>query len=314
MIEVENLTKNYGPKVALTDVSFSAEKGEILGLLGPNAAGKTTTMRILTGFMPPTSGTARISGYDVVEKSLEVRKRIGYLPETAPLYPEMSVRDYLVFMAKIKGVERSMLKQRLDSALEKTATGSVADTLIGKLSKGYRQRVGLAQALIHNPDVLILDEPTVGLDPKQIRETRALIKALGGEHTVILSTHILPEVSMTCSRVVIISGGKVMAVDTPDGLMRMLKGSERVYMEVRGPKADVMAKLKRVPRVLSVDLTSRTDNVSSYTVECELEHDLREQLAAAVTGSGWGLLELRPISMSLEDVFLKLTTEEEAAA
>src|SRR2546423_6175481 len=252
MIEVENLTKRYGRTTAVDAISFRVLKGEILGFLGPNGAGKTTTMRILTCYLPPTEGTARVAGYDVFEEPLEVKRRVGYIPETPHLYPDMDVGSFLDFCAKIKGVPAKDRKARIADAVEKTRIGDVRATLIGRLSKGYRQRVGLAQAILHNPDVLILDEPTAGLDPKQIIETRELIKALGGEHTIVLSTHILPEVSMTCGRVVIINDGQVAAEDTPENLTKRLQGRDRVQLEVRAPKQDLLTTLRAVPGVTHV--------------------------------------------------------------
>ncbi len=310
MIEVEHLSKVFNGRRAVDDVSFKVGKGEILGFLGPNGAGKTTTMRILTCYMPSTEGTARIAGYDVFEESIEVRKRIGYLPENPPLYPEMTVDAYLSFVAKIKGVRSNQRKTQVDEVLGKCNLGDVRKRIIGKLSKGYKQRVGLAQALLNNPEVLVLDEPTLGLDPKQIHEVRSLIKTLGATHTVILSTHILPEVSMTCNRVVIINKGKVVAMDTPDGLARQMKGAERISMTVDGPTEAVREKLLAIDGVLSVQSEDAGSSQATYTVECKLNSDLRRTLAAAVVSQGWGLLELRGISMSLEDVFINLITQE----
>jgi ABC-2 type transport system ATP-binding protein len=312
LIEVKNLTKYYGPKPALQDVSFEVQKGEILGFLGPNAAGKTTAMRILTCYMPATSGTASVAGYDVFENSLDVRKRIGYLPENPPLYTDMSVAAYLEFVAKIKGIDRRQVKKRMGEAMEKTAIANVSGRLIKHLSKGYKQRVGIAQALIHNPDILVLDEPTIGLDPKQIIEVRELIRSLRGDHTIILSTHILPEVSMTCERVIIINEGRIVASDTPENLTKRLKGSETLYLAVAASKADVAAgiqKLKGVTRVTRKE--SHHPGETVFTVETELGTDLRRDLAVFVVGQGWGLLELRPVGMSLEEIFLHLTTKEE---
>ena len=237
MIEVEHLTKRYGPVTAVNDVSFQVRKGEILGFLGPNGAGKTTTMRVLTGYMPATEGRVRVAGYDVLEQPIEAKRRIGYLPETPPLYPDMTVREYLQFVAKIKGVAPADRKSRVEQVMARTWVTDMANRTCGKLSKGYKQRVGLAQALIHNPDVLILDEPTAGLDPKQIRETRRLVKELAGDHTIILSTHILPEVSQTCDRVVIINKGRVVAVDTPENLTRRLSGAETIFVQVDAARA-----------------------------------------------------------------------------
>ncbi|HLG73313.1 MAG TPA: ABC transporter ATP-binding protein [Chloroflexota bacterium] len=313
MIEVQNLSKAYADKTAVRDITFSVNPGEILGFLGPNGAGKTTTMRILTGYMPATSGKAKVAGYDVFTQSLEVRKRIGYLPEIVPLYPEMPVESYLKFVARLKGLPGNRLQERLEYALEVTHIADVRSKVVSKLSKGYKQRVGIAQALIHDPDVLILDEPTVGLDPKQINETRQLIKSLGGRHTIVLSTHILPEVSMTCQRVVIINNGQVAAEDTPENLTRRLQGRDRVQLEVRAPKQELVATLRAVPGVTHVS----AQEVDGH-IRCEVEgagkRDVRADLATAVVGKGWGLLELKTASMSLEDIFLQLTTREEAAA
>jgi ABC-2 type transport system ATP-binding protein len=316
MIDVQHLTKDYGPSRAITDVTFKVDRGEVLGFLGPNGAGKTTTMRILTGYMPATSGTVTVAGFDIFKQSIEARRRIGYLPETVPLYPEMSVRGYLDFMAKIKQVPRSERKAQIERVMGATRIEERADQLIHKLSKGFRQRLGLAQALLGNPDVLILDEPTAGLDPNQISEVRNLIKSFGGEHTVILSTHILPEVSMICSRVLIIDDGRLKADDTPENLTRQLRNSEAIQVEVRGPRKAVIERLKRVPRVTAVAPASdgRGDGVATYNVACELGADVREHLAAAVVNAGFGLLELRQAGMSLEDIFVKLTTEESSVA
>jgi ABC-2 type transport system ATP-binding protein len=311
VIEVEHVSKVYSGRKAVDDISFRVEKGEILGFLGPNGAGKTTTMRILTCYMPSTEGTARVAGYDVFEESIEVRKRIGYLPENPPLYPEMTVSSYLNFVAKIKGTRANQLKSQVDEAIDKCSLGDVRGRIIGKLSKGYKQRVGLAQALLNNPEVLILDEPTIGLDPKQIHEVRSLIRSLASSHTVILSTHILPEVSMTCNRVVIINEGKVVAMDTPEGLASQMKGAERVSLTVDGPMEAVRSSLQAINGVLSVEATEGANNSpATYTVECQLDSDLRRVLAASVVSQGWGLLELKGISMSLEDVFINLTTKE----
>ena len=310
MIEVQHLTKRYGRVTAVDDVSFRVERGEILGFLGPNGAGKTTTMRILTGYMPATEGKAIVAGFDVFDQPIEAKRRTGYLPETPPLYPDMSVSEYLDFVAKIKGVPSADRRARVQYVMERTRIADMANRLCGKLSKGYKQRVGLAQALIHNPDVLILDEPTAGLDPKQIIETRELIKELAGDHTIILSTHILPEVAQTCQRVVIIAKGKVVAVDTPDNLTARLRGSETMYLQVDASGADAAASLTKIPGVTKVVEADRRDGMVGYEVDSESGRDIRRDLARAVVSSGWGLLELRPMRMSLEDVFLSLTTEE----
>ena len=309
MIEVEHLTKRYGTVTAVDDISFRVNKGEILGFLGPNGAGKTTTMRVLTGYMPATDGRAAVAGYDVFDHPIEAKQRTGYLPETPPLYPDMTVREYLNFVAKIKGVAPKDRAARVDQVMTRTWVADMASRACGKLSKGYRQRVGLAQALIHNPEVLILDEPTAGLDPKQINETRRLIKALAGDHTIILSTHILTEVEQTCQRVVIINKGKVVAEDTPENLTRRLRGSATMFVQVDGDRAaEAQAALARVDGVARV--TSADASGTAFEVESESGRDVRRELARAVIGGGWGLLELRPMRLSLEDVFLSLTTEE----
>jgi ABC-2 type transport system ATP-binding protein len=317
VIEVQHLTRRYGPTTAVDDVSFRVEAGEVLGFLGPNGAGKTTTMRVLTGYMPPSEGRAIVAGYDVSEQPLEAKRRTGYLPETPPLYPEMTVRDYLTFVARIKGVPRSERQTRVNTAMDRTRIMDMANRHCGKLSKGYKQRVGLAQALMHNPEVLILDEPTAGLDPKQIIETRKLITELGGDHTIILSTHILPEVSQTCQRIVIINKGRVVAVDTPENLMSRLGGSETMYVQIDAPGADVKTTLEAVPGITSVAAAdvrgSASPSPMGFEVSSEMGHDVRRELAAAVVGHGWGLLELRPLRMSLEEIFLHLTTEDSAA-
>ena len=310
MIEVQHLTKRYGPFTAVNDVSFSVGAGEILGFLGPNGAGKTTTMRIITGYMPATEGSVSVAGHDVFAAPIEAKKRTGYLPETPPLYPDMTVRDYVTFVARIKGVPSRDVRGRVDDVMKRTHVADMASRHCGKLSKGYRQRVGLAQALIHNPDVLVLDEPTAGLDPKQIIESRQLIKELGGSHTVVLSTHILPEVSQTCHRIVIIAKGKVVAVDTPENLTARLRGSETMFLQVHAPGADVAPALSAIAGVTRVKAETGEHGVTAVEVDSEQGHDVRRELAAAVVTSGWGLLELRPMRMSLEDVFLSLTTED----
>jgi ABC-2 type transport system ATP-binding protein len=312
VIEVQHLTKRYGPTTAVDDVSFRVERGEVLGFLGPNGAGKTTTMRVLTGYMPPSEGKAIVAGYDVLTQPIEAKRRTGYLPETPPLYPEMTVRDYLTFVARIKGVPRAERKARVNSAMDRTRVADMANRHCSKLSKGYRQRVGLAQALMHNPDVLILDEPTAGLDPKQIIETRQLIKDLGGDHTVILSTHILPEVSQTCHRVVIINKGRVVAVDTPENLTARLRGSETMFVQVDAAGADVKTALEAVPGVTQVSAAETRGTITTLEVNSETGRDVRRDLAATVVRQGWGLLELRPLRMSLEEIFLHLTTEDVA--
>jgi gliding motility-associated transport system ATP-binding protein len=310
VIEVQHLTKRYGSFTAVDDLTFRVERGEILGFLGPNGAGKTTTMRILTGYMPATEGKAIVAGFDVFEQPIEAKKRTGYLPETPPLYPDMTVAEYLGFVAKIKGVPSAGRAQRVQAAMDRTRVADMAKRLCANLSKGYRQRVGLAQAILHNPDVLILDEPTAGLDPKQIIETRELIKELAGDHTIILSTHILPEVSQTCQRVVIINKGRVVAVDTPDNLMARLGGSETLYVEVDANGADASPVLGRVSGVKRVGEANHRDGLVGYEVEGEKGRDIRRELAREIVTNGWGLLELRPLRRSLEEIFLTLTTEE----
>jgi ABC-2 type transport system ATP-binding protein len=314
VIEVQHLTKRYGRVTAVDDVSFRVERGEILGFLGPNGAGKTTTMRILTGYMPATEGKAVVAGFDVFDQPIEAKRRTGYLPETPPLYPDMSVLEYLDFVAKIKGVPSSGRRERVRGAMDRTRIADMANRACSKLSKGYRQRVGLAQALIHNPDVLILDEPTAGLDPKQIIETRQLIKDLAGDHTVILSTHILPEVSQTCQRVVIINKGKVVAVDTPDNLTARLRGNETMYVQVDASGGDAGPLLGGVPGVTRVSQADQRDGIVGFEIESGSGQDVRRDLARAIVSQGWGLLELRPMRMSLEEIFLSLTTDEAAAA
>jgi ABC-2 type transport system ATP-binding protein len=310
LIEVQQLTKKYGPVTAVDNISFRVERGEIFGFLGPNGAGKTTTMRILTGYMPATEGKAIVAGFDVFDQPIEAKRRTGYLPETPPLYPDMTVGEYLGFVAKIKGVPSADRRKRIQAVMERTRIADMVNRQCGKLSKGYKQRVGLAQALIHNPDVLILDEPTAGLDPKQIIETRQLIKELAGDHTIILSTHILPEVSQTCQRVVIINKGKVVAVDTPENLTGRLRGSETLYVQVDASGADAAAAIRRVAGVTRVDESDRRDRIVGYEIDSERGHDIRRDLARTIVTSGWGLLELRPMRISLEEVFLSLTTED----
>src|SRR5271163_4630271 len=308
LIEVQDLTKSYGEVTAVDHVSFTVNKGEILGFLGPNGAGKTTTMRILTGYMPATSGTAKIAGFDVFRDSMEVRRHIGYLPETPPVYPDMTVEDYLDFVARIKNVPADKRAARVTEAMQKTNLEDRRAQLIKRLSRGYKQRVGIAQALVHDPDVIILDEPTVGLDPKQIIEVRNLIKGLAGDHTIILSTHILPEVSMTCDRVVIINKGKVAAVDTPQNLTSQLKGGLKIKIEVEAPERRLREVLAQVPGVSQVHVEALpSSDRSIVTIETAQGADIRSEIAAGVVQKGWPLYELRGVSMSLEDIFLELT-------
>jgi ABC-2 type transport system ATP-binding protein len=310
VIEVQHLTKRYGRVTAVDDVSFRVERGEILGFLGPNGAGKTTTMRILTGYMPATEGRATVAGFDVFDKPIEAKRRTGYLPETPPLYPDMTVREYLEFVARIKGVPAAERATRLDAVMKRTHIDDMSARACGKLSKGYKQRVGLAQALLHNPEVLILDEPTAGLDPKQIIETRDLIRGLAGDHTIILSTHILPEVAQTCQRVVIINKGRVVAVDTPENLTSRLQGAETMYVQVDAPGQDVPSALGLIPGVTRVAAADQRHDTNAFEIESERGRDVRREIAREVVTRGWGLLELRPMRMSLEEIFLQVTTEE----
>jgi ABC-2 type transport system ATP-binding protein len=312
MIEVKNLTKYYGEIKGIEDISFSIGKGEITGFLGPNGSGKTTTMRILTCFFPPTSGKATVAGYDVTESPIEVRRRIGYMPETVPLYPDMKVTTYLNFVAEAKGMDKGKKKRKISEVMEQCGIVDVSHRLVGNLSKGYRQRVGLAQALINDPEVLILDEPTIGLDPQQVVGIRKLIKNLAGERTIILSSHILPEVSMTCERVVIIHQGEIVAVDTPENLTEKLQKTSKISVQIEGIKQEVTAKLKTMPGVVAV-LEKEEDppGVFSYEIESEKEKEISGELSYLVYNNKWKLVEMRPVKMSLEDIFIKLVTEEE---
>jgi len=319
MITVKQLTKRYARNTAVDHISFSIEKGQIVGFLGPNGAGKTTTMRMLTCFLPPTSGTANVAGFDVLEEPQEVKKRIGYLPETPPLYPEMRTGEYLGFVGALKGLSGGHLKERVNYVCERCAVADVRDKLISKLSKGYRQRVGLAQAIIHNPDVLILDEPTAGLDPKQINETRDLIKGLAGDHTIILSTHILPEVEQTCQQVIIINKGKVIATDSVNNLQNRARGAESVLVEVAGRNGEldpktVLNRLEMVSGVSKVVFKEKRQARSVFEVESGKGRLVRGDIARAVVEAGWDLNELRPSAMSLEEVFLQLTGDQSTGA
>src|SRR5277367_4364646 len=314
MIKVEGLTKRYARKVAVDNISFEVEKGQIVGFLGPNGAGKTTTMRVLTCFLPPSAGSAQVAGFDVVTQPMEVKRRIGYLPESPPVYPEMEVHEYLEFVGRIKGVSSQDLAHRVADVSEKCAISDVSRTLIGKLSKGYKQRVGLAQAIIHNPDVLILDEPTAGLDPHQIIETRDLIKNLAarGEHTIILSTHILPEVEATCERVIIIARGKLVATDTVENLTSRLRGAETVAVEViprdgEIEEGQVRERLEQVAGVSRVIPKEHRDGKLHFMVESQEGQHVRPGLARAVIDGGWNLNELHAVGLSLEEIFLQLT-------
>ena len=311
MIQVEKVTKYFGSFPAVTDVSFHVDQGELLGFLGPNGAGKTTIMKIITGFMPSTSGKVTVAGYDIVDDSLEARRHIGYLPETVPLYTDMSVRDYLAFMGKIRGMSPEYTRRRIDDVVGTCHLQDYYSTIIAKLSKGFRQRLGIAQAILHEPDVLVLDEPTIGIDPIQVVETRRLIKGLGGEHTLILSTHILPEASMICDRVIIIHEGQIVAVDKPENLASRLAGVERIELDVKGPQSDVMRRLQAVDGVQDVARApSDGGGIPRYLVQAQQGTEVRANLASAVVRGGWDLLRLESIRMTLEEIFLRLTTEE----
>ncbi len=307
MIEVRDLTKTYGQRIAINKLNFSVKKGEVVGFLGPNGAGKTTTMKIITGFMAPTSGSVRIAGFDVFENPIEVKRRIGYLPETPPVYTDMRVREYLRFVAQLKGVEASRLESLVDSAIDKTDLGSVANRLIGNLSKGYRQRVGISQALVSDPEILIMDEPTVGLDPRQVSEIRNLIKSLSGQHTILLSTHILPEVQASCERIIIINQGNIVAEDTLAGIAQKMSGTGRVIVRVQNSSAALVATLRSVTGVRKVEAVAN----GSLEIETDGQDGISQQIATQIVSSGAGLIEIRAESMNLEDVFLKLTSKEE---
>jgi len=304
MIRVEGLTKDYGPRRAIDDLTFNAEEGEILGFLGPNGAGKTTTMRILCGYMPPSLGKAEVSGYDVVDQSLEVRRRVGYMPETVPLYPDMTVFDYLKYMADFRHLEN--VEDRVDSVIDKMNLEKRTGSYISSLSKGLRQRVGLAQAIIHDPEVLILDEPTIGLDPAQIIEVRNLIRELGRDHTVLLSTHILSEAQQVCNRVIIINNGKIVAVDTPERLQARLTGARRVSIQVGGDSDGLEEALKKIPGIAHIN-TNADGNIEFETIPGQ---DPRPEIAKTIVSAGYDLLEMRPVGISLENVFLQLTRDE----
>jgi ABC-2 type transport system ATP-binding protein len=311
MIEVTNLTKYYGEVRGIDTISFSIGRGEIAGLLGPNGSGKTTTMRILTCFFPPTRGSARVAGYDVVTQSMEVRRRIGYVPESVPLYPDMKVAGYLNFVAEAKRMNVRLRKARIGDIMERCGLVEVAHRLVGNLSKGFRQRVGLAQALINDPEVLILDEPTIGLDPRQVAEIREFIKSLAGERTIILSTHILPEVSMTCERVIIIHEGQIAAVDTPDNLMKKLQKTSTTVVLIKGPAGSIREKLQLLPGVIAIgDKGETSPGVCCFEVEATKESEISGELAQLVYLNGWKLVEMRTEKMSLERIFIELTREE----
>ena len=306
MIEVENLTKFYGPRRAINNLTFQIAKGEVVGFLGPNGAGKSTTMNILSCILPASSGTATIQGFDTFEHSIELRKIIGYLPETPPLYPDMSVRDYLLFAAQVRGLTGKKIGSSVETVIEKCSLKDVSHRIIGRLSKGYQQRVGLAQAMVHDPDILILDEPTIGLDPIQIIEIRKLIQELASSHTIILSSHILPEITQICQRVIIINEGEIAAVDSLEGLTASLRKSERLSLTVRNDNNEIEAKINSLEQVISV----LPGEKNQFLIECKLNSNLQDEFARMALDNQWGLVEIKPLSMTLEDVFLKLTIEE----
>lgn len=312
MIELSNITKNYGNKTALKGISLFVKRGEILGLLGPNGAGKSTTMRIIAGYMPPTSGTIRVAGYDIVKQPVTAKRFIGYLPENPPLYKDMTVKDFISYSAELKGFKGRKKSLRVNKVMEEVGVDVVKNRLISHISRGYRQRVGLAQALVGEPEVLILDEPTVGLDPQQIIEIRQLIKNLAGKRTVILSSHILPEVSSLCHRVAIINKGKLIAEDTPENLGNALMGNREIILQIKGPDKDVLFALQNVPGVQSVSINSIGKDISEFRVTSEKGRDVREDLFFAMASRGFAILEMNSSKMSLEEIFLELTTEEDA--
>ncbi len=313
MISAERVTKRFGAFTAIEDVSFEVAAGEIVGFLGPNGAGKSTTMRILAGVFPPTRGQVRVAGFDVVRQPLAARTVVGYIPERVSIYVDMTVSSYLTYVGEMKGLRRRAARAAAATALASCSLDAVAGRLIGTLSKGFRQRVGIAQALVGSPRVLILDEPTAGLDPEQVADMRALVRDLREERTVILSSHILPEVEATCDRVIIIHRGRVVALDTPANLNRRVRGRSQIVVEVRGPRAAVLAALRAEAGVLAVDDATTTDEAVVAVVSTTPERDLREALAAAVARNGWGLRELRPKTLTLEEIFLALTTDDPVA-
>ena len=319
MIKIEHMSKSYGPYPAVIDVSFEVLKGEIVGFLGPNGAGKTTTMRVVTGFTPPTEGEVTVGGYDVVSHSLEVRRHIGYLPETVPLYLDMTVNDYLTYMGEIRGMNSSWVQERLPKVIDMVKLGEYQNTLVGRLSKGYRQRTGIAQAILHEPDVLVMDEPTIGIDPIQVVETRELISNLGEEHTMLLSSHILPEVSAICKRVLVINDGRIVADDKPDDLSEKLQHAERIEISVRGAEApEFINSMREISSVIdarsdlraSVVQRSEREDFSPFIVDAKPNVQASEQIAKSIIENGWGLTNLTPLPMTLEEIFLELTTEE----
>ena len=312
MIELKNITKYYGDFPAVTDISFKIEKGEIVGLLGPNGAGKSTTMKMITGFMPPTSGELTVGGNDIVSQSIEARRKIGYLPETVPLYTDMTVYSYIEYMGMLRGLSKKNIKSKVDNVIEICKLGDYRNSLISKLSKGFRQRVGISQAIIHEPEVLVLDEPTIGIDPNQVVETRQLIKNLSGEHTLILSSHILPEVSSICERVLIIHEGEIAASDTIENLSSLMSGKNKVEADIIGSPQAIVAELEKINGVKSVQfsINKSSNEFSTFSIESEINSDIRSEISKIIINNDWGLIRLQSMGMSLEDIFLQITTSE----
>ena len=312
MIELKNITKYYGNFPAVTDISFKIERGEIVGLLGPNGAGKSTTMKMITGYMPPTSGELTIDNYDIVQESIEARKKIGYLPETVPLYTDMTVYSYIEFMGKLRGINSKNIKSKVDNVIDICKLGDYRYSLISKISKGYRQRVGIAQAIIHEPEVLILDEPTIGIDPNQVVETRQLIKNLSGEHTLVLSSHILPEVSTICERVLIINEGEIAASDTIENLSSIVSGTSKIEIDIIGSPQAVKKEIEKIDGVNSIDLwvNKSSNEYATFSIESDISKDIRSEISKTIIHNDWDLLRLESMGMSLEDIFLRITTTE----
>lgn len=312
MIELKNITKYYGDFPAVTDISFKIEKGEIVGLLGPNGAGKSTTMKMITGFMPPTSGELTVGGNDIVSQSIEARRKIGYLPETVPLYTDMTVYSYIEYMGMLRGLSKKNIKSKVDNVIEICKLEDYRNSLISKLSKGFRQRVGISQAIIHEPEVLVLDEPTIGIDPNQVVETRQLIKNLSGEHTLILSSHILPEVSSICERVLIIHEGEIAASDTIENLSSLMSGKNKIEADIIGSPQSIVTELEKINDVKSVQfsINKSSSEFSTFSIESEINSDIRSEIAKIIINNDWGLIRLQSMGMSLEDIFLQITTAE----
>ena len=312
MIELKNITKYYGDFPAVTDISFKIEKGEIVGLLGPNGAGKSTTMKMITGFMPPTSGELTVGGNDIVSQSIEARRKIGYLPETVPLYTDMTVYSYIEYMGMLRGLSKKNIKSKVDNVIEICKLGDYRNSLISKLSRGFRQRVGISQAINHEPEVLVLDEPTIGIDPNQVVETRQLIKNLSGEHTLILSSHILPEVSSICERVLIIHEGEIAASDTIENLSSLMSGKNKIEADIIGSPQAIVTELEKINDVKSVQfsINKSSSEFSTFSIESEINSDIRSEIAKIIINNDWGLIRLQSMGMSLEDIFLQITTAE----